>query len=57
MNLRRFVNLLWKGESIDLDNLPDERLREIAWRTLFIGTRTRKSREMENDESDNEGRR
>jgi hypothetical protein len=51
--LAEICKLIMDGESIDLDNLPDERLRDCL-EDLFIECGLEKS-EMENDESDNEG--
>lgn len=50
--LADICKLIIEGESIDLDNLPDERLRDCL-ESLFIECGLEKS-EMENDESDNE---
>jgi hypothetical protein len=50
--LAEICKLIMEGESIDLDNLPDERLRDCL-ESLFIECGLEKS-EMENDESDNE---
>jgi hypothetical protein len=50
--LAEICKLIMDGESIDLDNLPDEGLRDCL-ESLFIECGLEKS-EMENDESDNE---
>jgi hypothetical protein len=50
--LAEICKLIMGGESIDLDNLPDEHLRDCL-ESLFIVCGLEKT-EMENDESDNE---